>query len=430
MESQKEQPSNSNAALRAFPPINYVKITLLGFALTALWSSLNTIVLPIRLLDFVPESLKNSYLGYMTFAGLVVAMLVQPIVGASSDRSGFRWGRRRPYILVGAVLALLLLPGIGLWSSYVLVFVFYCLLQVATNTAQGPYQGFIPDLVPVARRGRAAGVKSLLELLGGISLARLAAYFMDRYSPGDEAYWLWLTLGALGIVLLVTTLVTLIAVREKPGELNPVSRAPLLPELVKSFRIDIKQEPDFIWFLVSRGMMAVPGVILQTFALYYLADVVGVDSPAASAANLLIAVGAGLVAAVYFAGHLSDRIGRKPVVIASGLLGAVGVVFLFFSRDTASVLASGAVIGLANGALLSAAWAMATDLAPKDAGARYLGLTNLSLAAGSALARLIGPVIDFFNNRSENLGYTVMLLVCFVCFIAGSVLMLKVRRVR
>jgi len=73
---------------------------------------------------------------------------------------------------------------------------------------------------------------------------------------------------------------------------------------------------------------------------------------------------------------------------------------------------------------------MATDLAPKDAGARYLGLANLSLAAGSALARLIGPVIDFFNHRSENMGYTVMLLVCFVCFIAGSVLILKVKRIR
>jgi len=428
MDNQQEHPSSISTGQKPFAPITYVKITLFGFALTALWSSLNTIVLPLRLLDFVPESLKNSYLGYLTFAGLVVAMLVQPIVGASSDRSGFSWGRRRPYILVGAVLSLFFLPGIGLWSSYALVFISYCLLQLATNTAQGPYQGFIPDLVPMDRRGKASGIKSLLELLGGIGLARLAAYFMDRYSPGDQSYWLWLTLGALGIVLLLTTVVTLITVREQPG--IRTSKAPLFADLIKSFRIDIRQEPDFIWFLVSRGMMAIPGVILQTFALYYLADVIGVDSPAASVANLLIAVGIGLVAAVYFAGHLSDRIGRKPIIVSSGLLGAVGVVLLFFSRDTLSVLASGTVIGLANGALLSAAWAMATDLAPKDAGARYLGLANLSLAAGSALARLIGPVIDFFNNHGENLGYTVMLLVCFVCFIAGSVLILKVKRIR
>jgi MFS family permease len=117
-------------------------------------------------------------------------------------------------------------------------------------------------------------------------------------------------------------------------------------------------------------------------------------------------------------------------VVASGLLGAGGVILLYFSSDLNTVLASGVVIGLANGALLSAAWAMATDLAPRDAGARYLGLTNLALAAGSALARLIGPVIDFFNKYGENLGYSVMLLVCFVCFIAGSLLVLKVKRIR
>ena len=428
MENRKEEPFDTTTGPGAFAGIDYVKITVFGFALTALWSSLHTIVLPLRLLDFVPEASKNTYLGYLTFAGLVLAMLVQPIIGARSDRSGFRWGRRKPYILVGAVAALLLLPGIGLWSSYALIFVFYCLLQVATNTAQGPYQGFIPDLVPTNKRGRASGVKSLLEVLGGAALVLLSGNFMDRYSPGDQAYWLWLTLGVLGAVLLVATLVTLLAVRERPGTSAP--RTPLLPDLVRSFRINVKQEPDFAWFLVSRGMMAIPGVILQTFALYYLADVIGVDSPAEAAANLLIAVGVGLVVTVYLAGRLSDRVGRRPIVVASGLLGAVGVILLYFSHDLTTVLASGAVIGLANGALLSAAWALAADLAPRNAGARYLGLTNLALAAGSALARLIGPVIDFFNRYGENLGYSVMLLVCLVCFIAGSLLVLKVKRIR
>ena len=296
METQRGQLSGATPGREAFRPVDYVKITIFGFALTAMWSSLHTIVLPLRLLDFVPESSKNSYLGYLTFTGLVVAMLVQPIVGASSDRSGYAWGRRRPYILAGVAAALLFLPGIGLWSSYALVFVFYCLLQVATNTAQGPYQGFIPDLVPADRRGRASGVKSLLELLGGISVARLAAYFMDRYSPGVEGHWLWLTLGTLALVLLAGTLATVLTVREQPGTGGP--RTPLLPSLVQSFQIGARREPGYVWFLVSRALMGIPGVILQTFALYYLADVIGVASPAASAANLLIAVGAGLVAAV------------------------------------------------------------------------------------------------------------------------------------
>jgi Na+/melibiose symporter-like transporter len=425
----------------AFTPFDYVKVTILGFGLSALWASMHTVVLPLRLLDFVPESMKNSYLGYLTFAGLVLAMVVQPIVGAVSDRSRFSWGRRRPYILVGTIALLLFLPGIGLWESYAVVFVCYCLMQVSSNTAQGPYQGLIPDLVPVGKWGLASGVKSLLEMVGGVSLARLAAYFMDRYSTGEGGYWLWLTLGTLGTVFLITALVTLIMVREQPGIARPTVNSQTnrerpgitglivnsLAELLKSFQIDFKRHRSFVWFLLSRGLLGMPGVILQTFALYYLTDVIGVENPAASATNLLIVVGAALIAIVYFAGQLSDRIGRKPIMVSSGLVGAIGIVLLYLSHSYTLVLLSGAFIGLASGAFLSTSWAMATDLAAEGEEAKYLGLTNLAMAAGSALARLIGPLIDFFNTVETNMGYSVMLLACFVCFIVGSLLVLKVR---
>jgi hypothetical protein len=62
--------------------------------------------------------------------------------------------------------------------------------------------------------------------------------------------------------------------------------------------------------------------------------------------------------------------------------------------------------------------------------ARYLGLTNLATAGGAALARLIGPVIDLFNTYGPGLGYQVMLGACFTYFIAGSLLLLKIRRRR
>lgn len=407
-----------------FGRLDYVKITVLGFGLSGLWVSLHSIVLPIRLLDFVPEAEKNSYLGYMTFAGLLLAMLVQPAVGAASDRSGFSWGRRRPFILAGTVAALLFLPGIGLWDMYAAVLASYCLLQVAGNTAQGPHQGLLPDLVPAAKRGRASGIKGLLELAGGVAVARLAATFMGQYSAGEGAHWLWVTLGALGGTLTVACIVTLLTVREQPGA--PGGRPVILGGLT-GFRIDLGRDRAFLWFLLSRGLLGVPGVVLQTFALFYLMDVVRVDSPAEAAADLLIAVGAGLVSVVYFAGRLSDRLGRRPILLASGLLGAGGIAMLYTAEGLGQVLAAGAVIGIANGALLSTGWALATDLAARGAEAKYLGLTNLALAAGSALARLVGPVIDAFNRVEPNLGYSVMLLVCFASYALGSLLILKIR---
>ena len=103
---------------------------------------------------------KSTYLGLLTFAGLMLAIIVQPIAGAISDRSGFSWGRRRPFILGGTLVAMLFLAGIGWVGSFLAIFVIYCLLQIASNTTQGPYQAFIPDLVPEGRGGWLRGSRA------------------------------------------------------------------------------------------------------------------------------------------------------------------------------------------------------------------------------------------------------------------------------
>jgi len=408
-----------------FRRIDYIKITIFGFALAALWSSLHSIVLPLRLLDFVAESEKNTYLGILTFAGLILAMFVQPIAGAISDRSGFRWGRRRPYILLGMAIAILLLPGIGVFGTYAAVFIIYCLLQVSANIAQGPYQAFIPDLVPEGKRGLASGVKSLLEILGGITLVRLIGYFMGQYSTGEGSFWLWLVLGALALVLFGATAATVLTVKEQPGSGGP--KLSLLPALYQSFKVNVKTNSDFILFLISRLLIFMALATLQTFTLYYLRDVVGITNPAAATADLLIAVGIGMILIVFPAGRLSDKIGRRPVVVSSGFLGALGILILFFSPGYGYIIFGGAIIGIAAGAFMSSNWALATDLVARGEEARYLGLTNMATAGGAALARLIGPVIDFFNNYAPGLGYQVMLGACFSYFVAGSLLLIKIK---
>ena len=410
----------------AFRHIDYIKITIFGFALAALWGSLHTIVLQERLLDFVAEPQKNTYLGLLTFAGLILATIVQPIAGALSDRSGFGWGRRRPYILVGTILALFLLPGIGLYESFIFILVVYCLLQITCNTAQGPYQGFIPDLVPGGKRGVASGVKSFLEIGGGVALIFPIAIFMDRYSAGEGSSWLWLSLAMLGFVLLVAMMATMLTVKERPGAGGP--QLPLLPSLYKSFKIDVKANRDFIWFLISRLFIIMAFTTLQTFTLYFLMDVVGVPDPATATAKFSIVAVAGMLVIAYPAGRLSDRIGRRPIATTAGLLGALGMALIFLFKDSYTpIMLCGGLVGISFGAFISSNWALATDLLPKGEEARYLGLTNLATAGGAALARLIGPAIDFFNAHSHNLGYSVMLLACFIYFIVGSLLILKIK---
>src|SRR4030042_2927812 len=69
--------TNNNApGNNRFGLLDYIKITLIGFSFTALWSSLHGIILPMRLLAYVPETQKNTYLGLLTFTGLLLAIIV------------------------------------------------------------------------------------------------------------------------------------------------------------------------------------------------------------------------------------------------------------------------------------------------------------------------------------------------------------------
>jgi len=410
---------------RAFRPVDYVKISIFAAALSVLWPCLHSVIIPLRLLEFIPEAQKNTYLGLMTFAGSMIALFVQPVAGAISDRFSSRFGRRRPFILVGTLLALLFLPGIGLSSSFPLLLLGYCLLQVATNIAQGPFQAFIPDLVPDRRRGVASGAKSLAEILGGVAFLRLVAYFMDNYTNGGGETWLWLAIGIPGLILLAGMVTTMLIVKEQPSSFQ--GQPSNTKTIFGAYKIDVKENTSFIWFLVSRLFILMAMVVLQTFALYFIRDVIHHPNPGGVTADLLITVGISMLLAVYPAGQLSDILGRKPIILFSGFIGIVGILVLFFSRTYTGTLVCGGLVGISAGAFLSTNWALATDLVPAGEEARYLGLTNMATAGAGALARLTGPVIDFFNARQYGSGYSIMLLICVLYFILGSALILPVR---
>jgi MFS family permease len=248
---------------------------------------------------------------------------------------------------------------------------------------------------------------------------------MGNYSGGAGSQWLWLSLGVLGLALLITLLVTIITVRERPGQAAPP--LPLTSLISRTFRIDMKANSGFVLFLVSRLLFIMALTTLQTFALYFFEDVIGIANPANAAGELITVVGIAMLVVVYPAGRFSDKIGRQPILVASGFLAALGIALIFFFHNYQLILFAGSLIGIAAGAFLSTNWALATDLVPKKEAARYLGLTNLATAGGGALARLIGPLIDFSNRYGNDLGYSVMLGACFIYFILGAILIWRIR---
>lgn len=419
--------SETNHGEPIFQGRDYFKITLLVFAISAMWQSMHGYILPVRILDFVPESQKNTYLGLLTFTGLVLGMFIQPLAGALSDCSRLNWGRRRPFILFGITASILLLCGIGGAPSYAVLFAGYCLMQIASNIAQGPYQAFIPEFVPQGKHGLASGIKNLLEILGGVTFAGLSSVLIGRYSRGDGSRWLWLNLGLLGVILALALAASIVWVKEKPCT-APIEKKSLWSRAFAVYKIDLKQHRSFAWFLASRLLVFAAFTTIQQFALFFFKDVVGVADPAAASFRFLVVSVVGMLAGAYPSGWLSDRVGRKPIAFSAALLGAIGIVLIMvLPKDVNILLFPAAIIGVSLAAFSSTNWALAVDLVPSGEEARYLGLANMATAGGGALARLIGPVMDFANNRVANLGYTIMLGACALYLVAGALLLSKVK---
>lgn len=401
----------------------YLKITILGLGLTALSQSLHGIILPLRVLDFVGEAEKNTALGALTFIGLVIAMLSQPVAGALSDSTNSRWGRRKPYIIGGGIVLLILLPGIGLAGSLGVLFLVYCLMQLASNTAQGPYQGYLPELVAPHYRGRVSSLKSLMEIMGGATAVLVVGRLLSGYSTADNQ-GLGTALVFLSLLIAVILVYLWLRLQDPPVVLPlPKFKNPLL-----SYRFNLREVPGFGWFLASRLLVLMAGATIQQFALYYIRDVIGVTDPAGATAGFLIVAVAGMALSVFPAGYLADRYGRYRLSMVAALVGALGILLLIIWPTVTAVYVAAAIIGYATGTFVVVNWALAADLVVRGQEARYLAIANMATAGGAALARLIGPVIDHFNGVSANLGYQVMLSAALLYFIVGGLLILKVRQ--
>lgn len=407
---------------------HYVIMNVYWFGLAFMWNALHPIILPALLLRFVPDALKNTYLGGMTFAGLILAMIIQPLSGAWSDRIPSRWGRRRPWMVAGTVATLLVLAGMNAAGGFWALLLTYLLLQSVSNMAHGPAQGLIPDLVPPERRGLASGYKNLFDMAGLIVASLIAGNLMGQDNPS-------LAFAIIGAILAVCALTTVLgtpetagaaAVPTPAGNPSPSARASWRDRVVAA----IREYPDYAWLIASRFLILLGIYAVQTFAQYFIRDRLAVPNAPEVTGNLMATIGVALTALVFPAGWLSDRVGRRSLNIGAGLLAALGIFLLLFVSNIPSLYAVGAIIGIATGIFVSVNWALATDLIPVEKAGLYMGLTNIATAGSASVSRLGGPLIDGLNAARPGayLGYAVLFVVASASALAGALLMFRIRR--
>jgi MFS family permease len=156
------------------------------------------LLLPALVILYMPPEKKNTYTALVYVAGLAVAMFIQPVMGMWSDRSTAKLGRRRPFIIIGALLNILFLfifggsllfqnsplnkffmSTFGITTSLAVLLLGTLLLQFSSNISQAGQQGLIPDVVPEHQRGKASGFKAIMETIPA-ALALLVGGFVDK----------------------------------------------------------------------------------------------------------------------------------------------------------------------------------------------------------------------------------------------------------
>ena len=129
----------------------------------------------------------------LNLAGPMTGLLIQPLIGALSDRTWSpRWGRRKPFFLLGAIgcsICLFLFPFVtAVWMAVLLLW----LLDASNNTAMEPYRAFIADKLPPSQLGKGFLAQSFFTGLG-ITLANVSLFVFQKLISGGTAagipYW-------------------------------------------------------------------------------------------------------------------------------------------------------------------------------------------------------------------------------------------------
>ncbi len=411
-------------------PASFLQMIVLNtywVGLSFMWNALHPIILPAVLLNYVPETQKNTYLGLMTFAGLIIAMVIQPISGALSDSWSSRFGRRRPLIFLGTLFDFAFLALLGWAGGLTWLFIGYLGLQFSSNVAHGPAQGLLPDRVTKGQLGVASGIKTFMDMLAVIGASLVAGNLLDP-SGKDPSRVILVVMILLAASLLVTVFGTPEESTLRSEGAGKAQRS-IWKGFGDQFRIDFRSHISYWWLIAERFLVLFGIYGLQQFVQYYIRDVLVVDNPVQVTGNLMAALAVGLVLLALAGGWLSDKFGTKRILVVGSLLIAAGSLLLPLARTELSLALIGSLVGGGLGLFLTANWALASRLAPSEEAGKYLGLTNIATAGSAALGRLWGPGLDTLNNTWPGMwyGYSAMFIFGGLCALASIFVLKKVK---
>ncbi len=298
--------------------------------------------------------------GLLASTRSIEGAIIQPAVGALSDRTRSRLGRRRPYIAAGIPLSAAFFVFAATQRDVVGLTVAIVLFSVFFNIAADPYVALLADITSVAERGILQGLSTAIQLASQVAFLLL----ISRVSDGGVPAWTYPLVGGL---LVGTFAITVVGVREPALVDRTGARLGF-----RRYVAELAQHREAVRYLVAIFVFMVGfSAVLPYLTLFITVDIGESESVALvlAAATLLVTA----VAAVGF-GTVADRLGTKPVLVAGWSLLAVAAVGGILIRGLPETIIVVVLAGIGNGAATAAGWPLLAALVPPDKTGVFAGL--------------------------------------------------------
>lgn len=376
-------------------------------------------------------------------AAPVTGLLVQPIVGYYSDRTWHvKWGRRRPFFAIGAILATLALFGMPnstvLWMAVIMLW----LMDASINISMEPFRAFVGDMLPNEQRTSGFAMQSFFIGLGAI-IASALPYIMTNWlgisnvSEGggipDSVKWSFY-IG--GIAYFTAVMWTVFKTEEYPPDdieklKEENASKGVFTGLKESFMGIFKMPKTmvqlafvqfFSWF--SLFAMWIYTTSAVTSHVYATSDTSSaLYNEGADWVGICFAVYNGVAALVAFLLPIvAGKISRRITHLIALFCGGIGLVSIFFISDPNLLLFSMVGVGIAWASILSMPYAMLSSILPSDKMGYYMGVFNFFIVIPQIVAAgILGFMLKtFFGNVSIYalvIGGVSMMLAGILCLI-------------
>ena len=385
-----------------------------------------------------------SELPLLNLAGPVTGLIVQPIIGAISDKTWSpRWGRRKPFFLIGALIGSLCLFAFpyspSLWFAVGLLWI----LDVGNNMAMEPYRAFVGDKLPEKQLNIGYQMQSLF-VGAGIVLANASIFlFQDWFggaetlnSPGSIPTWLYYSFFIGAILSVGTILWSVLKTPEIPPskeELNIIKKHSSLPfskrlqtpfiEIVDAF----KNMPNFMWRLSAV-------YLFQWYALFIywqfispmFEESMGFDKSQAlsQAAKMNTTYNISTIVFALILVPLTLKFSGKKVYVLSLFLTAIAMLSIPFINDPFLVILPMVLFGIGWAAIMGIPYSMVAKIVPQERRGVYMGILNMMIVIPMGIQTVtFGPIVkNILNNSSVN-----AILFAGVFFIIAALLALRLK---